>query len=683
MKRSGFLIALLMCTMANLYAQHFSHPGLNQGRKDLDYMRQLVLQGKQPWKDAFSRLKAAADTAYTPHPHTHVLRGPYGKPNIGGDDLAKDADRAYNNALLWYITRDTVYAGRAMRLLQAWTPLLWDFDYNDAKLLAAWTGHVWCNAAEILRYTYPGWKQEDTEAFSHMLLTVYWPLLRYYFPQANGNWDGAIIHSILAIAVFTDNREMFSQAIDHFLHAPFNGSLFKYVYPSGQCQESLRDQGHVQLGLGEFAGAAQLAFTQGADLFSIAGNRLGLGFEYTARFLLGETPHCYGTISARAKLLRDDYEYVYRHYTARGVVLPFVQRAADSIRPKAARSILTAVRTPLATAVARKVRPVASTIGYIAGAGAAVKPAWPADVLQVAPGEPVQKALDAAAGTGRWVLLKAGIHILPASLKIPSGITLCGEGLSTVVFLDPASADRDAMVNAVDDLHDVTLRDLVMEGSNKTDPGTDPNSNRTFKNGYNRGGIVFRAQQQGQMRNIQLLHITVQHCTYNGIFISGGDRIDITGCDVNENGAGVVPGPKLQHNVLLTHCRGIRISDSRLDTSPFGAGICCDHCSNVEIAQNEIARNGYYGVLLTESNQVSVRGNLVEANDRSGVMAEYLSQGCAGVRINGNTVQYNNGYGVELYAATNTEVSNNTYAGNGRAEEQQKISGERRVGVEW
>jgi hypothetical protein len=86
-----------------------------------------------------------------------------------------------------------------------------------------------------------------------MLMTVYYPLIRHYFTMANGNWDGAIIHSILAIAIFTDNRPMFNNAVDHFLHAPVNGSLFKYIYPSGQCQESMRDQGHVQLGLGEFA----------------------------------------------------------------------------------------------------------------------------------------------------------------------------------------------------------------------------------------------------------------------------------------------------------------------------------------------------------------------------------------------------------------------------------------------
>ena len=100
--------------------------------------------------------------------------------------------------------------------------------------------------------------------------------MRPYYPQANGNWDGAIIHSLIAMAIFTDNRPLYDNAVNHFKHAPVNGSIFKYIYPNGQCQESPRDQGHVQLGIGEFAGAAQVAYTQGTDLFSLAGNRIAL-----------------------------------------------------------------------------------------------------------------------------------------------------------------------------------------------------------------------------------------------------------------------------------------------------------------------------------------------------------------------------------------------------------------------
>ncbi|HSU52045.1 MAG TPA: right-handed parallel beta-helix repeat-containing protein [Segetibacter sp.] len=676
-----FVALFLLITIfpVNSFCQKFVHPGINQNSKDLEYMKAKVLKGEEPYKGAFERLKAVLDTGFTTKPFTHVLRGPYGKPNIGGDDLSKGANMAYNYALAGYITQNKRYSDKAIEIINAWSPVLWDFDYNDAKLLAAWTGHLLCNAAEILRYSNSGWQKKDIDKFTHMLMTVYYPLMRYYYVQANGNWDGAIIHSIIAMAIFTDNRTMFSNAIDHFLHAPVNGSLFKYIYPTGQCQETMRDQGHVQLGLGEFAGAAQVAFTQGVDLFSISDNRLALGYEYTAGFLLGKKPHSYGTISERAKNLRDDYEYVYRHYSARGVNVPNTKQAADSVRAKASRSVLTSVRAPMSLSKASLINVKASTIGNIAGASSSELPKPPLNAINVFPGQSVQQAVDSASTNGGWVVIKAGIHKLPASLKIPGGVTLSGEGLHSVLFLDPASDTRDAIVNASDDLHDITIRDLVIEGSNKTDPGTDPNSNRSYRGGYNRGGIILRASREGQMKRIHLTNLTVQNCTFNGVLISGGDDIQIERCNFNENGSNVIPGPKLQHNLLLTHCKNVDIKDSRFDTSPFGSGIALDHDKNVKVSNCEIARNGHYGVLISESKDVAINANLIEANDRSGVMAEFLDEGCNRVIINNNLIQYNNGFGVESYSAINSKVENNRYFGNGNNTIQQKISDERKI----
>ena len=658
-------------------AQKFVHPGIDQNSKDLSKMKQLVLDGVQPYKDAFDRLKSSTDSGFVVASHRHVLRGPYGRPNIGGNDLSKSAAMAYNYAVVWYVTNDKTYANKAIEILNAWSPVLWHLDYNDAKLLAAWTGHALCNAAEILRYTNAGWKQADIDGFTDMLMTVYYPLMRFYYPQANGNWDGAIIHSILAISIFTDNRKMFDNAIDHYLRAPVNGSIFKYIYPNGQCQETMRDQAHVQLGLGEFAGAAQIAFTQGVDLFSIADNRLGLGYEYTASFLLGQKPHSYGRISERALALRDDYEYVYRHYTAVGVEIPFTKRAADSVRSKANRSVLSSVRESYGIAK-KKGQLKASTIGNIAGA---LSSNIPGNAVVVSPGGSVQQAIDEVSGKGRTILLKAGVHKIPEPLKVPSGVTIAGEGLGTIIFLDPASGSREAIVNASDDLHDVTIRDLVIEGGRTTEIHSDPNSTRSYRGGYNRGGILFRSPKGTQMKNINLTNLTVQNCTYNGVFISGGTNINVTRCNFNENGASVAPGSKLLHNLLLTHCTDVAVKDSRLVTSPLGAGLSLEDCSDVSVSNCEIARNGYYGILIAESKNVTVTGNLIEANDRSGVMSEFLFSGSDNILVTNNIIQYNAGYGVESYAVKNGKVDKNAYAGNGKTD-QQKISNEKFILME-
>lgn len=677
----SILIFTLSITLhPDSFAQEFMHPGIDQTAADLEFMKKQVLKGEQPWKDAFDRLKAATDPDFVVTPYTHVFRGSYGKPNIGGDDLSKGANMAYNCALLWYITRDKAYATKAIEIINAWSLVLWDLDYNDAKLLAGWTGHLFCNAAEILRYTDAGWQQKDIDSFTNMLMTVYYPLMRFYYPQANGNWDGAIIHAILAIAVFTDNREMFINGLNQFLYGPVNGSIFKYIYPSGQCQETMRDQGHVQLGLGEFAGAARIAYTQGVDLFSIGNNRIALGYEFTAGFLFGEKPFSYGVISERARRIRDDYEYVYRHYAAKGIEMPYTKAAADSVRPNTTRSALTAFRAPSGNVPKKSGTPKPGTTGYPAGAQASVSYQAPENPIVVSPGESVQKALAAAAGTGRWVLAAAGLHTLPTTLKIPSGVTLAGEGISTVLFLDPESGVRDAIVNAADDMHDVTLRDLVVEGAVSAEIHSDPNSTRSFRNRGNRGGIMFLSQKEGQMKNINLINLTVRNCTYNGVFISGAAGVQVTRCDFNENGSSVVPGPKLQHNLLLTHCSDITVKDSRLDTSPYGSGISINHSRDAEISNCEIARNAYYGLLIAECRDVSVTGNHIEANDRSGIMVEYLYRGSENITVSNNVIQYNNGDGMEAYAVRNSKVSNNTYIHNMRSAE--KIGPEKYILME-
>jgi parallel beta-helix repeat protein len=288
------------------------------------------------------------------------------------------------------------------------------------------------------------------------------------------------------------------------------------------------------------------------------------------------------------------------------------------------------------------------------------------NAILVNPGQSLQEALDKVAGKNGWVIATAGIHTLPTTLKIPSGVTLSGEGLGTVLFLDPKSGVRDAIVNAKPDLHDVTICDFVLEGATDTDPGSDPNSRRSYRSTANRGGIMFLGQHEGQMKNISLRNITVRNCTYNGVFISGAENLNVVCCDFNENGASVVPGPKLQHNLLLSHCTKVSVKDSRMDTSPHGCGIALTSCSDVSVANCELARNAWFGVLVTESKNVSISGSLIEANDHSGIMVQYLYRGSENVSISNNLIHYNNGFGVEAYSGKNIKSAKNTFAGNGK-----------------
>ena len=93
----------------------------------------------------------------------------------------------------------------------------------------------------------------------------------------------------------------------------------------------------------------------------------------------------------------------------------------------------------------------------------------------------------------------------------------------------------------------------------------------------------------------------------------------------------------------------------------------------------EIVRNAYYGILITESSGITISKNLVEGNDRTGIMIEYLQNGCDKITISNNVVHYNNGFGVEAYAVKNIKSANNVYAGNGKDKAQEKISVEKMI----
>jgi hypothetical protein len=644
----------------------FEHPGMGQTAEDLAHLRRLIEQGQQPWASAFEKLKSGIAIDGARRTVTHISQGGYGANDQGGALLRHASRTAYDAAVIWYLSGETAYAAEAMDIINAWSATLWDFDDNNAKLVAAGSVEHLCKAAELLRHSDSGWRDEDIRAFEELLMTVYYPLLRYYFPDANGNWDGYIIRAIMCMGIFMDNREMFDNAIDHFLYAPINGSLFKYIYPSGQCQESTRDHGHVQMGLGAFANVAQIAHTQGVDLFSIGDNRLGEGIEYEARFLLGNPVFCYGLISERNKELSNgslSYWYVTQHYAVLGVDTPYARQALEVLAPSP-RNILNGTRVFLESP-----KDVLTPLAHAATAfpaGALEEPVHPvpADAISVQPGESLQEALYTAAGNGGCVLAKKGVHMLPATLRMPSGVTLSGEGIGTVLWLDPKAKARDAIVADSPDLHDVTICDLAIDGASRNFDDFENQAHRSYRNRQNRGGIMLHADRAGQIRNIRLAHVTVKNCTNNGVWITGASHVEVIACDFDENGAKVVPGPKLQHNLLLGHCSDIRIQDTRLDGSPYGSGLVLLKCQDAEVSACEIARNAHYGLLVLESREIRVEGCLVEGNDQSGVMLDYLYQGSEKVRLSHNRIHFNNGSGVEAYAAADLQLRENLLMGN-------------------
>jgi hypothetical protein len=355
---SSFLLILLI--FAPALAQEarpttaiavFVHPGLLHTQADLDRMRQQVAAEKEPWKGGFEKLRADAQSTAD-----YKLRGPRAAVTRetgnmdGNNQMISDGNAAYQNALMWCITGQESHARKAVELLNGWGGTLRKMSGHDVQLAAGLNGFKFVNAAELMRYTYPAWKPADVAQFERMLREAVYPPIKDFATFANGNWDAICLKTMMAIGVFCDDRALFDRAADYFRNGQGNGCLMHYVFnEAGQSQESGRDQQHAQLGLGALAEACEIAWNQGVDLYGEADNRLLKGFEYTARYNLGQDVPFVAHIDTTGKyrhkmisvqgrgILRPIYEMVWNHYeNRRGIPAPFTRQAAEKLRPEGA-----------------------------------------------------------------------------------------------------------------------------------------------------------------------------------------------------------------------------------------------------------------------------------------------------------------------------------------------------------
>lgn len=624
------------------------HPGIMQTRADLEFMKAKINAGEEPWKSSWQIWLESpmASLDFTPKPCAHVVRGAYDAGDKGGVELQESANAAENHVMQWYVTGNESHARKAIEILDAWSGALADFAENDAMLLAGWTGGQFCNAAEILRASYSKWSAQSQEQFKRMLLTVYVPLLRMFYPEANGNWDAAIMYTLLAIGVYCEDRDLMDSVYRHYRLGLVNSGITRYVYPSGQCEETCRDQGHTQLGLAYLVNTCQIAWNQGVDLYVEADNRLALGIEYTARYNLGEDVPVYGRIGAGSRgHLGDLYYTVLQHYRyEKHMAMPYSEKAAQKVlRP---HSIATMFRGDEAKAPANlKPAPLPSSIAATAGAQAQPASTPPANAITVKAGDSIQDALDKLkANDGGMLCLTAGLHTLPATLRLPSGVTVAGTGLDCELFLDPKSGQEAAVTNAAPDMHDVLLRDLVIEGGQEPQSSRDPNSDvgrRLSEHGPIRAGIVFQGNGQTSMRNVRLEHVTVRNCTYSAVELFGVENVDIVNCDISGSGGMVPPGPGKNHNLKMNHIAHVAITGSRFDDSLWGHGVAIIFGRDVTIRDCEIARNQVDGVMIAESSQITVEGCLAEGCGGAGIAQETWMDPNRGVTLRNNILRNN------------------------------------------
>ena len=344
------ICSLLFSCSFSLFAEpEFVHPGVMHTQESIDFVRAKIDAKQGPWTQAWRKMHHSRHLRKDrePSPNPHVERGPSNNPNIGSSDFTRDGDFAYTNALEWAISGDESRARKAAEILDAWSSTLETVGNHDARLLIGMSGLPYIIAAELLTHTWDGWPEESQAQFAKMLREIWYPIIKDFYPTANGNWDASMLQTMIAMGVYLDDRAIFDRAVDYYRNGEGNGAVDNYFMESGQCQESGRDQNHTQMGLEFLANTCETAWIQGVDLYGAHDNRLLKGFEYTAKYNLDhEVPYVpyksfegryhYETISDKQRgKLRDMYERVFNHYSIRkGMEAPFTKRAALENRPE-------------------------------------------------------------------------------------------------------------------------------------------------------------------------------------------------------------------------------------------------------------------------------------------------------------------------------------------------------------
>ncbi|MFJ9159818.1 alginate lyase family protein [Streptomyces griseoviridis] len=293
----------------------FAHPGVTVSRSQLDFVRDRVGAGAQPWKGAFDQMMASkyADLNRTPKPRATVECGSYSNPNYGCTDEREDAIAAYTDALAWYLTRDERYAKKSIALMDAWSAVIKDHTNSNAPLQTGWVGSSWPKAAEIIKYTYTGgWA--NSGRFATMLRDVYLPEV-IGGSNSNGNWELSMMEAAVGISVFLEDKTSYDKALAKFrtraaayVYLASDGDLPKTVpsqnlttrdkivsywqgqstFVTGLTQETCRDFTHTGYGISAISHIAETSRIQGQDLYGTdVGERLRQALGFQAKYQLG------------------------------------------------------------------------------------------------------------------------------------------------------------------------------------------------------------------------------------------------------------------------------------------------------------------------------------------------------------------------------------------------------------
>ncbi len=342
--KSGAALAVFLATWAQAA---FQHPGALLTQADLTRIRTNVAAGREPWKSAWAALKNSDAGAGYRASVAAKITDVYA--------LQTDGHAAYVLAIKWAASGDVTYANASKNIINAWTSTV-QKPFHESMRNGLGTLQM-ANAAEILAYGFngsAGWSPAEAGRAQAWFQAKIWPELKQTDPANmsitghSSNWGTSCQAGLMAMAIFCDSREIYDSTVSAYKNG-FPGvkgcsASTQYIWsPTGQATESGRDQGHAQGGIAHLMETAAMAWNQGENLFTYGGNRVVAGFEYAAKYNLGNAvPYdpafpdpcdvhpAWPTISATGRgNFSPVYEMANSYFNLAGIPAPYTKQVRD------------------------------------------------------------------------------------------------------------------------------------------------------------------------------------------------------------------------------------------------------------------------------------------------------------------------------------------------------------------
>ncbi|MGO4731151.1 AbfB domain-containing protein [Paenibacillus sp. 2KB_22] len=322
----------------------FTHPGIGVSKAMLDNVQSHVRAGDEPWASAFVQFSSYGKTQKKPNPLRIVLGDtePYeipsgGNPSAGLNiikNMAQDADTAYAQYIMWYVTGDESYRKNSIYIIRRWMQATSIGSIYDEQIRVSLAVFKFAMVADLLRSSSStvedyNWTEADTVTFTNYLNLMkskydrFWHFMNQHSMNTMAMMSSAIFRNdaadyALAVQRTTTNPEDGSSYDFADVNNPHNrdGSIISQIrsvttnvstgetVPANlQLVEMGRDQAHAYNNISGLADTAITSYIQGTkvdpvlgtistasnsvNMFNFLNDRLLYGANYLTKYNLG------------------------------------------------------------------------------------------------------------------------------------------------------------------------------------------------------------------------------------------------------------------------------------------------------------------------------------------------------------------------------------------------------------